>query len=265
MLRPVQSAQSASSLQLTLENKNLAVAIQSYIKELSTVVGDSKDVIGYAAAINGKVHCADIYASHSLFQKLWPKLIKASAVEAVAELKKGNKFDVVAAAAVKAFLDDAEKGKAKEKEVDQRMQEIQRETSKTLLFESRANPAAKMAGTGPQELHCQVGDRNEARDSANVYRRRWLFSPRPRFGGEGSGVRGCFVASHTSPSPPTPLPRSGGEGRKANGGGIWFPGPGASLAGLVGYNAGGGGPRSKQLRPWLYHQIMPPDTPYRRS
>ena len=49
--------------------------------------------------------------------------------------------------------------------------------------------------------------------------RGFSFSPRPRFGGEGSGVRGCFVASHTAPSPPPPLPRSGGEGRKKSTGG----------------------------------------------
>ena len=126
------------------------MAIQSYIKELSTVVGDSKDVIGYAVAINGKVHCADIYASHDLFQKLWPKLIKASAVEAVAELKKDKKFDVVAVATVKAFLDDADKGKASEKEVNKRMQEIQRETAKSLMFESRDR---RFGGGAPAPVH----------------------------------------------------------------------------------------------------------------
>ena len=47
------------------------------------------------------------------------------------------------------------------------------------------------------------------------------FSPRPRFGGEGSGVRGCFLVPHTNPLTPDPSPpRSGGEGRKSNGGSI---------------------------------------------
>src|SRR5262249_25721238 len=60
------------------------------------------------------------------------------------------------------------------------------------------------------------------------------FSPRPRLGGEGVGVRGlgsaqerqslsryfCFLRWILTPSPPTPLPRSGGEGRKPRGAGF---------------------------------------------
>ena len=34
------------------------------------------------------INSADVYASRALFVKLWPKLLKASAVEAVAELNK---------------------------------------------------------------------------------------------------------------------------------------------------------------------------------
>ena len=49
-------------------------------------------VIGYAFAINGKVNSADVYASHELFQKLWPKLLESSAVEAFSELQKDKKF-----------------------------------------------------------------------------------------------------------------------------------------------------------------------------
>ena len=40
------------------------------------------------------------------------------------------------------------------------------------------------------------------------------FSPRPLPGGEGLGVRGLEGSDEKTPSPPTPLPRSGGEGRK---------------------------------------------------
>jgi hypothetical protein len=134
---PVQAAESASSLQLTLEHKKLKEALEEYLKKLSPVIEDKKDVVGYAFAINGKVNSADVYGSSVLFRKLWPKLIKASAVEAVVEVQKDKKFEPVAATAIKAFLEDAEKGKAKEKEITKRVQEIQRETDKNVLFECR--------------------------------------------------------------------------------------------------------------------------------
>jgi hypothetical protein len=138
---PVQAAESASSLQLTLEHKKLKEALETYLKKLSPIVEDKKDVIGYAFAINGKVNSADVYGSSTLFKKLWPKLIKASAVEAVVEVEKDKKFDPVAATAIKAFLEDAEKGKAKEKEISKRVQEIQRETDKNVMFECRDKDA----------------------------------------------------------------------------------------------------------------------------
>jgi hypothetical protein len=138
---PVQAAESASSLQLTLEHKKLKEALEEYLKKLSPLIEDKKDVIGYAFAINGKVNSADVYGSSALFRKLWPKLIKASAVEAVVEVQKDKKFDPVAATAVKAFLEDGDKGKAKEKEVTKRVQEIQRDAAGCVMFECRDKDA----------------------------------------------------------------------------------------------------------------------------
>jgi len=135
--RPVQAAQSRSSLQLTLENKDLSKVVDGYIKELAPCLGGQDDVIGCAFAINGTVSSADVYASHHLFRKLWPKLLKASAVEAVAELQKDKKFEAVTADRVRAFLADAETGKKTAKEVNRRIRQVQRDTEKNILFETR--------------------------------------------------------------------------------------------------------------------------------
>ena len=40
--------------------------------------------MGYAFAVNGKLSTADIYPSNRLFRKMWPKLIKTAAAEAIA-------------------------------------------------------------------------------------------------------------------------------------------------------------------------------------
>jgi len=104
----VNSTVSASSLQLALENGKVQESADSYIKALSGIANRSDDVIGYVFAINGKVNSADIYGSNVLFKKLWPKLLKANAIEAIAELQK-DKFKPASVDSVRGFLSQAEK------------------------------------------------------------------------------------------------------------------------------------------------------------
>jgi hypothetical protein len=133
---PVQSADSKTSLQLTLEHKKVLESIDGYVKKLTPAVADQKDVIGYAFAINGQINSADVYASSALFKKLWPKLVKATAVEAFHELKKDKKFEPVKSDAVLAFLADPEKGKKSQKDIDKRLSQVLKETEKNVLFET---------------------------------------------------------------------------------------------------------------------------------
>jgi len=135
----VNGAASESSLQLALENKAVQKTADEYIKALSGIVNGQDDVIGYAFAINGKVNSADVYASSSLFKKLWPKLLKGSAIEAIAEFRKSAKFAPVQKDAVKSFLGDSETGKAAEKSEDltKRIQLVTRESDANIFFETR--------------------------------------------------------------------------------------------------------------------------------
>ncbi len=133
----VVNAKSESSLQLSLEDEKVQEASQAYVKQLADAAGKEDDVIGFAFAINGKVNSADVYASHDLFKRLWPKLLTSSAIEAVSELEKDKKFETVDAEAVKAFLADAEKGKATARDVGKRFTQVQQETDNNLLFETR--------------------------------------------------------------------------------------------------------------------------------
>jgi hypothetical protein len=131
----VQAGESKSSLELTLEHKKVVEAVDAYIKKMQDGPKDKKDAIGYAVVINGKLNNADVYASNSLFRKLWPKLLKASAVEALAE-KNDKKFEAVKVESVKAFLADAEKGKKSEKKITDRLRQIEQENDKSILFET---------------------------------------------------------------------------------------------------------------------------------
>jgi hypothetical protein len=132
----VKDAKSASSLQLSLENKKLLENVESYVKKLSGSVDGKNDVVGFAFAINGQVNSADVYAASGLFKKLWPKLLKATAVEAVAELKQDKTFPAVTADQVKAFMADAAKGKASEKEVTKRLNQLLNDNEKSCLFQT---------------------------------------------------------------------------------------------------------------------------------
>lgn len=133
----VAAAQSRSSLQLTLENKVVKETADEYIKALSSAITGKTDVIGYAFAINGQINSADVYSSHALFVKLWPKLLKSSAIEAIAEFDQAGKAEVVSVAAVQAFLTEAETGAAEQKQITPRVAMEKRESEKNLFFETR--------------------------------------------------------------------------------------------------------------------------------
>jgi hypothetical protein len=133
----VKSETSASSLQLSIENKKVQKATDNYVTGLSNIIQGKRNIIGYAFAINGKLNSADTYASSALFKKLWPKLLKASAIEAVSEMEKGKRFTPARAEDVKSCLLDVEQGRASEKEITKRVKMITQETERNLLFETR--------------------------------------------------------------------------------------------------------------------------------
>lgn len=133
----VRAGLSPSSLELSVENAKVKETTAPYLRPLSGLLRNRKDVIGYVFAINGKVNSADIYASHALFAKLWPKLIKASAVEALAELKKDLEIKPVSDETVRTFLAEAEKPAAQAKEVTARVKLVTKEDDKNAFFETQ--------------------------------------------------------------------------------------------------------------------------------
>jgi hypothetical protein len=130
---------SPSSLQLTLENKLVKDTANDYIKNLSSIINGKRDVVGFVFAINGQINSADVYSSNALFAKLWPKMLEASAIEAIAELKAEEKSRPVDVIAIKAFLRESHTGKAETKKVTARTNVVKSETGKNLFFETRDN------------------------------------------------------------------------------------------------------------------------------
>lgn len=136
--KSVESNDSPTSLQLTLEDKDLKKKVGQYLKELGKITKGEKEVIGFAYAINGKVMGADVYGSGELFIKLWPKLLEACVVEAVAELEAQKRFQPPKAAAVEAFLADAHLAKKKQEvKSSERIKGLIHEGNGVVLFETR--------------------------------------------------------------------------------------------------------------------------------
>jgi hypothetical protein len=136
-LTTVADSASPSSLQLTLENKLVKDTANDYVKKLSSIISGKRDVIGFVFAINGQINSADVYSSNALFVKLWPKMLEASAIEAIAELKADEKSQPVEADVVKGFLRESHAGKAETKKVTARTSMLKSETEKNLYFETR--------------------------------------------------------------------------------------------------------------------------------
>jgi len=133
---PVAAPESASSLQLALENKKLVTEQKSYVEALKAAGEASDDVIGYVFAINGAISSGDVYPSNALFRKMWAKLLNAGATEAI-----GHRNDTPAAAppsieAVNAFLAAAEQGAKNEKPLTAGLRHETREGEKTYMFET---------------------------------------------------------------------------------------------------------------------------------
>lgn len=128
---------SPTSLELAVENSKVKETTAAYITALSGIVRSKSDVIGYVFAINGHVNSADVYASRALFLKLWPKLLKASAVEAIAELNKDTEVKPIVSETVETFLAESEKPSASSKDVTQRVKMVTREGDNNIFFETQ--------------------------------------------------------------------------------------------------------------------------------
>lgn len=132
----VNATVSASSMELSMEDAKVKETSAAYINTLSGLLQSRSDVIGYVLAINGKVTSADVYASHALFAKLWPKLLKSNAVEAIAALNDAE-HKPVTSETVQGFLAESEKATGEAKDVTPRVRMVTREDDKSFFSETQ--------------------------------------------------------------------------------------------------------------------------------
>ncbi|MDX2156628.1 MAG: DUF6569 family protein [Hyphomicrobiaceae bacterium] len=139
---PITSEQSRTSLQLSLENEKLKAALEAFVAALEPKAAQGDDVLGVAVAINGRIASADVYPSSGLFRKMWPKLVRAAATEAIASKGAGAAETPPTVEAVKAFLAEADGGMDSQRTVGAVGQIETREASKSLKVRAMAGAAA---------------------------------------------------------------------------------------------------------------------------
>ena len=133
----VASAASETSLQLSLEHGKVQETAAAYVDKLSSIVNDSNDVIGFAFTINNELNSADVYSSSALFKRFWPRLLKAAAIESVAELAATGKNEEVSMTVTGEFLISSERGDETFNDVTKRTRMIKRDGAKGVFFETR--------------------------------------------------------------------------------------------------------------------------------
>jgi hypothetical protein len=138
---PVASPRSASSLQLSLENDKLLAAQKRYVAALQPVAEQELDIVGYVFAINGKLNSADLYPSNALFRKMWPKLLRASATEAIGDTISRAETPPTSDA-VMTFLESAQQGEASKTAVNDSTELETRESDAAVYFETSPSEPA---------------------------------------------------------------------------------------------------------------------------
>ena len=132
----VRSPSSASSLQLSLENKDLSLVKKQYLDKLEPIVNGKTDVIGFVYAINGEINSAEVYNNKNLFRALWAKLLDSTVTEAITDYKGERQEPALAAADVRAFFETAVSGSVSERFLNKATRVKTYATTTTVMFET---------------------------------------------------------------------------------------------------------------------------------
>jgi hypothetical protein len=127
---------SSSSLQLTLENKDLGDIKKQYVDRLGSILDGKTDVIGFVYVINGEINSAEVYNNKSLFRALWPKLLDSAITEAITEHRGEREFPPQAPAEVKKFFETALSGSRTSRTLSETTKIQTYATPTTVMFET---------------------------------------------------------------------------------------------------------------------------------
>lgn len=130
-----QCQESPTSLQLSYEFAEKSAVLHDYLSKLE--IEPNPEACGVIWSINGTFSHADIYADSVLFRKVWKKLLRAAALEAIAERNLPASDLPSDVAEVSQWLNDAESAAAEEENLPPRTRLATRRTKNQLRFETQ--------------------------------------------------------------------------------------------------------------------------------
>jgi hypothetical protein len=122
--------------------------LQPYLDSLKEPIADQERIIGVAVAINGKVEAVDVFESTPLFQKVWSRLLKGYALDAVHAADSPDAEKLCRVADATDFIE-----KVRQSQVDERKQSengvvVTRRNSKEVMGFSARTQASDNDGDG---------------------------------------------------------------------------------------------------------------------
>lgn len=133
----VRSGVSPSSLPLAFESGAVQESAAPYINELSRHGAAANDVLGVIFTINNELIGGDVYSSNLMFKRMWPRLLNAAAIEALAELGITTDAGPVPIETAASFVVNSAHGAETLDTVTPRTQVVKRESENGLFFETR--------------------------------------------------------------------------------------------------------------------------------
>jgi hypothetical protein len=143
---------------LTMKGGDARTSAPAYVKSLSGSLGSDAHVVGVVAVVNGKIIAADIFSDPVLFRKLWPKLLRSYAADAVEQVDAAGqaqtKKTAVTAREVKLFMAQAKNEKAKEENVSDDGRRYRYDSKEASVY--TLIPTGKAHGAAEKPLHESV-------------------------------------------------------------------------------------------------------------
>ena len=141
---------SPSSLPMALENEDIRTKTRLYVESITSQTSPYVDAVGLVVVINGKVSSADLYRGRTLFAKLFPQLIDAAAIEALATSTDEGGEDQITTEEVETWLSNAGKGDTQLKSLGGAIYLRSVESENAISFESLSDT------TGNRWIHKNI-------------------------------------------------------------------------------------------------------------
>jgi hypothetical protein len=115
----VRAPNTNSSLNETFDSPQVKKLSDEFAQALGDVLKEHPKAVGVAIVVNGKIEEVNIYPSHQLLGKLYPRLLQSYALQAAMTKDKASDAETVTFADIRAFLsEDYDKVKRTSREVN---------------------------------------------------------------------------------------------------------------------------------------------------